>query len=93
MAQQLPGAIEVCYEDRHLAIIWKPYGMSAINTGRAELNVEAALPHLFRSAAPAAEAPGADCRCCFAYLIALCCVDAGFVCCCGCCDYFCSVLL
>ena len=58
--QQQPSqqpAIAVCYEDEHLAVVWKPAGMPAIGGGaRGEPSVSAALPSLF----PASSASGAS---------------------------------
>ena len=64
--QQQPSqqpAIAVCYEDEHLAVVWKPAGMPAIGGGaRGEPSVSAALPSLFpaSSASGAAAAAGGD---------------------------------
>lgn len=43
---------KICYEDDHLAIVWKPPGILTISdTGRGEPSVSSALPTLFPAAA------------------------------------------
>ena len=49
--------IAICYEDNHLAIVWKPAGILTVGgTGSGEPSVSAALPTLFPTCAPPAEA-------------------------------------
>ena len=50
--------IEVCFEDAHLAVVWKPFGLSSVQTGRCgEVSVEAALPFIIAPALPGVALP------------------------------------
>jgi hypothetical protein len=43
------ATIDVCHEDDHLAVLWKPFGLSAAaGARRSELSLSAALTHLLR---------------------------------------------